>query len=222
VRGQYVGYRDEPGVASNSETETFVALRCAIDNPRWDGVPFYLRTGKYLAENARVISIAFRSPPHSMFAPGSGVGAEGPDHLTFDLGDSSRVSLSFYGKRPGAGMYLEKESLQFELHDAGEHAHLLEAYERLIHDAMLGDHTLFISAENIERLWRRSAPLFAAPPPLHPYRPGSWGPEGRARPHRTARLATPVRAPVAPRLTRALDAQRLAERGGRRAGRVRT
>ena len=177
VRGQYVGYREELGVAPDSDTETFVALRCAIDNPRWDGVPFYLRTGKHLAENARVISIAFRSPPHSMFAPGSGVGADGPDHLTFDLGDSSRVSLSFYGKRPGAGMHLGKESLQFELHDAGEHAHLLEAYERLIHDAMLGDPTLFISAENIERLWRRSAPLFADPPPLHPYHPGSWGPD---------------------------------------------
>ena len=177
VRGQYDGYREEPGVAPDSDTETFVALRCAVDNPRWKGVPFYLRTGKHLAENARIISIAFRSPSHSMFASGSGAGARGPDHLTFDLGDSSRVSLSFYGKRPGAGMHLDKESLQFELHDAGEHAHLLEAYERLIHDALLGDHTLFISAENIERLWRRSEPLFVDPPPLHPYRPGSWGPD---------------------------------------------
>jgi glucose-6-phosphate 1-dehydrogenase len=177
VRGQYDGYRDEPGVAPDSDTETFVALRCMVDNERWRGVPFYLRTGKHLAENARVISIAFRSPPRTMFPAGSGAGAAGPDHLTFDLGDSSRVSLSFYGKRPGAGMYLDKESLQFELHDAGEHARLLEAYERLIHDALLGDHTLFVSAENIERLWRRSSPLLDDPPPLHSYRPGSWGPE---------------------------------------------
>jgi glucose-6-phosphate 1-dehydrogenase len=177
VRGQYDGYRSEPGVAPDSDTETFVALRCEVDNPRWAGVPFLLRTGKHLAESARVISIAFRSPPHSMFPSGSGAGAQGPDHLTFDLGDSSRVSLSFYGKRPGAGMNLDKDSLQFELHDAGEHGSLLEAYERLIHDALLGDHTLFISAENIERLWRRSEPLLADPPPLHPYRPGSWGPD---------------------------------------------
>jgi glucose-6-phosphate 1-dehydrogenase len=177
VRGQYDGYRDEPGVAPDSDTETFVALRCEIDNPRWAGVPFYLRTGKHLAENARVISIAFRSPPQGMFPPGSGAGAQGPDHLTFDLADASRVSLSFYGKRPGAGMNLDKRSLQFELHDAGEHGGLLEAYERLIHDALLGDHTLFLSAENIERLWHTSAPLLDDPPPLHPYRPGSWGPD---------------------------------------------
>ncbi len=177
VRGQYDGYREEAGVLPSSDTETFVALRCEVDNARWAGVPFYLRTGKHLAENARVISIAFRSPPQSMFPAGSGVGAAGPDHLTFDLADSSRVSLSFYGKRPGAGMNLDKQSLQFELHDAGEHGGLLEAYERLIHDALLGDHTLFISAENIERLWHASAPLLDAPPRLHSYRPGSWGPD---------------------------------------------
>jgi glucose-6-phosphate 1-dehydrogenase len=177
VRGQYDGYRDELGVSPDSDTETFVALRCAVDNARWEGVPFYLRTGKHLAENARVISIAFRAPPRSMFPPGSGVGAEGPDHVTFDLGDSSRVSLSFYGKRPGAGMYLDKRSLQFELYDAGHDGKFLEAYERLLHDALLGDHTLFISAESIERLWHTSAPLLDDPPPLHPYRPGSWGPD---------------------------------------------
>ena len=103
VRGQYIGYRDEPGVAPDSETETFVALRCEIDNWRWAGVPFFLRTGKRMAEGARIISIAFREPPKSMFPPGSGVGAQGPDHLTFDLADASKLSLSFYGKRPGPG-----------------------------------------------------------------------------------------------------------------------
>ena len=87
----------------DSETETFVALRCEIDNWRWAGVPFYLRTGKRMAEGARIISIAFREPPKSMFPPGSGVGAHGPDHLTFDLADASKLSLSFYGKRPGPG-----------------------------------------------------------------------------------------------------------------------
>ncbi|MEO9224170.1 MAG: glucose-6-phosphate dehydrogenase, partial [Acidimicrobiales bacterium] len=106
VRGQYEGYRATPGVAQESQTETFIALRCAIDNWRWAGVPFYLRTGKHMAQGARIISIAFREPPKSMFPPGSGVGSKGPDHLTFDLADSSRLSLSFYGKRPGPGMTL--------------------------------------------------------------------------------------------------------------------
>jgi glucose-6-phosphate 1-dehydrogenase len=101
VRGQYTGYRLENGVDPESDTETFIALKCLIDNWRWAGVPFFLRTGKRLAEGQRIISIAFREPPKSMFPVGSGVGAQGPDHLTFDLADASKMSLSFYGKRPG-------------------------------------------------------------------------------------------------------------------------
>ncbi len=174
VRGQYTGYLDEAGVSPDSETETFVALRCEIDNWRWAGVPFYLRTGKRLAEGARIISIAFREPPKSMFPTGSGVGAHGPDHLTFDLADASKLSLSFYGKRPGPGMKLDKLSLQFALHETD--SDVLEAYERLIHDAMSGDHTLFTTAEGIERLWELSTPLLENPPPVRPYAPGSWGP----------------------------------------------
>jgi len=176
VRGQYDGYLDEPGVRPHSETETFIALRCEIDNWRWAGVPFYLRTGKRMAEGARIISIAFREPPKSMFPVGSGVGAHGPDHLTFDLADASLLSLSFYGKRPGPGMKLDKQSLQFSLHETGRATDLLEAYERLIYDAMSGDHTLFTSAEGIERLWERSKPLLDNPPRVRPYAPGSWGP----------------------------------------------
>ena len=176
VRGQYLGYRDEKGVAQDSETETFIALKCEIDTWRWAGVPFFLRTGKKMAEGARIISIAFREPPKSMFPAGSGVGAQGPDHLTFDLADASKLSLSFYGKRPGAGMKLDKLSLQFALHETGRQADVLEAYERLIHDAMSGDHTLFTSADGIERLWEISAGLLDSPPPVRPYAPGSWGP----------------------------------------------
>ncbi|MCU1392272.1 MAG: zwf, partial [Ilumatobacteraceae bacterium] len=176
VRGQYIGYRDIEGVRHDSETETFIALKCYVDNWRWAGVPFYLRTGKRLAEGARIISIAFREPPKSMFPPGSGVGAHGPDHLTFDLADSSKLSLSFYGKRPGPGMKLDKLSLQFALHETGREADVLEAYERLIHDAMSGDHTLFTTAEGIERLWELSTPLLQSPPPVRSYSPGSWGP----------------------------------------------
>ena len=176
VRGQYTGYLDEPGVPPHSDTETFIALRCEIDNWRWADVPFYLRTGKRMAESARIISIAFHEPPKSMFPTGSGVGAHGPDHLTFDLADVSKLSLSFYGKRPGPGMTLDKQSLQFSLHETGRAADVLEAYERLIYDAMIGDHTLFSSAEGIESLWERSEPLLRNPPPVRPYQPGSWGP----------------------------------------------
>jgi glucose-6-phosphate 1-dehydrogenase len=176
VRGQYIGYRSEQGIDPRSDTETFIALKCEIDNWRWAGVPFYLRTGKRMAEGQRIISIAFREPPKSMFPPGSGIGEQGPDHLTFDLADASKVSLSFYGKRPGPGMRLDKLSLQFAMHETGLIGDVLEAYERLILDAMRGDHTLFTTAEGIERLWEVSAPLLTAPPPVRSYAPGTWGP----------------------------------------------
>ncbi len=176
VRGQYVGYRDEPGVGPESDTETFVALKCHIDNWRWAGVPFYLRTGKKLAEGARIISIAFKEPPLSMFPSGSGVGDRGPDHLTFDLADSSKMSLSFYGKRPGPGMRLDKLSMQFSVQESHWAGSVLEAYERLILDAAHGDRTLFTSATGVERLWEVSTPLLDNPPVVRPYRPGTWGP----------------------------------------------
>jgi len=176
VRGQYNGYRAEQGVSPDSETETFIALKCSIDNWRWAGVPFFLRTGKRLAEGQRIISIAFREPPKSMFPADSGVGAQGPDHLTFDLADASKMSLSFYGKRPGPGMRLDKLSLQFAMRDTGLIGDVLEAYERLILDAMRGDRTLFTTADGIERLWAASSTLLESPPPVRFYAPGSWGP----------------------------------------------
>ncbi len=176
VRGQYRGYRDEPGVPADSDTETFVALKCEIDNWRWAGVPFFLRTGKGMAEGQRIISIAFHEPPRSMFPPGSGVGQKGPDHLTFDLADVSKMSLSFYGKRPGPGMKLDKLSLQFTMEETGHAGDVLEAYERLILDAMRGDRTLYNTAEGIERLWEVSAPLLEDPPPTRSYDLDSWGP----------------------------------------------
>ena len=140
-------------------------------------MPFFLRTGKRLAEGQRIISIAFRQPPKSMFPVGSGVGAQGPDHLTFDLADASKMSLSFYGKRPGPGMRLDKLSLQFAMHDTGWIGNVLEAYERLILDAMRGDHTLFTTSEGIERLCEVAVPLLEAPPPVRLYQPASWGPK---------------------------------------------
>jgi glucose-6-phosphate 1-dehydrogenase len=101
------------------------------------------------------------------------MGAHRPDHLTFDLADSSKLSLSFYGKRPGPGMQLDKLSLQFALRETGYETDVLEAYERLIHDAMSGDHTLFTPADDIERLWEISALLLEDPPEVEPYAAGS-------------------------------------------------
>jgi glucose-6-phosphate 1-dehydrogenase len=176
VRGQFSGYRGLEGVARDSDTETFIALRCQLDNWRWAGVPFYLRTGKQLAEGQRIISIAFKEAPRSMFPPDSGVGQAGPDHLTFDLADESRVSLSYYGKRPGPGMKLDKLSMQFSTQETDRAGDVLEAYERLMLDAMRGDHTLFTTAGGIESLWERSEPLLQSPPPVKSYPPGSWGP----------------------------------------------
>ena len=155
-----------------------MALRCEIDNWRWAGVPFYLRTGKQMAEGARIVSIAFREPPKSMFPAGSGVGAQGPDHLTFDLADSSKLSLSFYGKRPGPGHEARQaEPAVRPARDRAAPSDVLEAYERLIHDAMSGDQTLFTNAEGIERLWEVSQP---APRPTRrrcsSTGSGSWGP----------------------------------------------
>ncbi|CAM3177264.1 glucose-6-phosphate dehydrogenase [Nocardioides dubius] len=176
VRGQYVGYRDEPGVAPDSETETFIALKCYIDNWRWADVPFYLRTGKRLGAGQRIISIAFKEPPKSMFPPGSGIGDDGPDHLTFDLADASRMSLSFYGKRPGPGFALNKLSMQFAMESTGWTGASLEAYERLILEAVKGNKTLFTTAEGVERLWEISQPMLENPTPVRSYEQGSWGP----------------------------------------------
>ena len=176
VRGQFAGYTGLDGVPGDSDTETFIALKVGLDNWRWAGVPFYLRTGKRMAEGARIISIAFKEAPRSMFPAHSGVGNAGPDHLTFDLADESKVSLSFYGKRPGPGMRLEKLSMQFSTQETERAGDVLEAYERLILDAMRGDHTLFTTADGIESLWERSAPLLANPPEVKSYPQGTWGP----------------------------------------------
>ncbi len=174
VRGQYEGYLDEPGVAPGSDTETFVALEVEIDNWRWAGVPFYLRTGKRLAEKRRVITIAFREPPHRMFRSTNGFP---PNELVLEFDDPGTISASFLAKVPGATTELAPAKLTFHYEDSFCASRQLESYERLIHDVMIGDRTLFTRADGIERLWEISAPLLEHPPPVLPYGPGSWGPE---------------------------------------------
>jgi glucose-6-phosphate 1-dehydrogenase len=173
VFGQYAGYRDEDGVDPESQTETLVAARVSIDNWRWAGVPFYLRTGKRMAETRRVVTIAFRDPPRRMFNSSNGFR---PNELIFDLGDPGSISSTFLAKVPGPTMELGTARFTFGYEDSFTAAHQLEAYERLIHDALMGDRTLFTRADGIERLWEVCAPVLDSPPRVHPYFPGSWGP----------------------------------------------
>ncbi len=179
VRGQYASYREEEGIASDSETETFVALRAFVDNWRWSGVPFYLRSGKRMAESRHLLTIAFKEPPRRMFPLDCGQAVEsfGHDHLTFELGDPGTISASFLAKVPGPAMRLGEAHMNFSYATTfGGSEQALEPYERLLHDVLVDDRTLFTTAEAIERLWEVSEPMLEAPPPVQPYEPGSWGP----------------------------------------------
>jgi glucose-6-phosphate 1-dehydrogenase len=179
VRGQYVGYREEDGVAPDSDTETFVAVKAFIDNWRWEGVPFYLRSGKRLAESRHLLTIAYAQPPRRMFPLDCDqiVESFGHDHLTFELGDPGSISASFLAKVPGPTIKLGEAHMRFSYADTfGGVERALDAYERLIHDVMVGDRTFFTSSAAIERLWEISTPVLEEPPPVLPYEPGSWGP----------------------------------------------
>jgi len=180
VRGQYEGYREEDGVPVDSDTETFVAVKAFVDNWRWEGVPFYLRSGKRLAESRHLLTIAFKQPPRRMFPLDCDQIAEsfGHDHLTFELGDPGSISASFLAKVPGPRIELGEAHMRFSYADTfGGNDQALDPYERLIHDVMVGDRTLFSSSEAIERLWEVSEPLLEAPSRALPYEPGSWGPK---------------------------------------------
>ena len=173
VRGQYDGYRDADGVAADSDTETLVAVEAHIDNDRWDGVPIYLRTGKKMPQGRRVITLTLKRPPMDMFPGDLGTHA---DQLVFEIGEPGRIRINFLAKEPGPTMRLGEAHLDFNYAQSFDPRCELEAYERLLHDAMLGDQTLFNRAEGIERLWAVSAPLLAAPEPVRAYAPGTWGP----------------------------------------------
>jgi glucose-6-phosphate 1-dehydrogenase len=179
VRGQYRGYREEDGVDPDSDTETFVAVKAFVDNWRWEGVPFFLRTGKRLAESKHLLTIAFGQPPRRMFPLDCDQVVEsfGRDHLTFELGEPGTISASFLAKVPGPTMQLGEAHMQFNYDSLGADVHGLDPYERLIHDVMVGDRTLFTSSEAIERLWEISEPVLKDPPPVEEYEPGSWGPD---------------------------------------------
>jgi glucose-6-phosphate 1-dehydrogenase len=178
VYGQYQGYLEEPGVSPTSQTETFAAVRVEIDNWRWAGVPFYLRSGKFLGQQRSVITVTLREPTLRMFPVQGRVSRDGrDDQLVIDFDDPGWIALRFLAKEPGPAQRLGQAEMEFRYADSFTRAHGLEGYERLILDAMLGDQSLFTRADGIERLWEISAPLLEDPPAPEPYARGSWGPD---------------------------------------------
>ncbi len=178
VRGQYTGYRDEPGVAEGSSTETMAAVRAEVDNWRWAGVPFLLRSGKTLGASRQVVTLGFHQPPLRMFPVRRDHTPAGRrNEIVIDFADPGSITAGFLAKEPGATMRLGAAEMTFRYADSFCAAHGLEGYERLLLDAMLGDQSLFTRADAIERLWEISAPLLDNPPAIQPYAPGSWGPQ---------------------------------------------
>lgn len=172
IWGQYRGYRQEPGVAPDSVTPTYFAVRLFIENWRWQGVPFYVRTGKRLATKTTEITLQFKSVPHRLFPDNLDLA---PNRLCLFIQPNEGVSLSFDAKAPGAGMHAEPVNMVFEYgRHYGELA-LPDAYERLLLDAMQGDAALFARNDEIDLSWALTDPL-AEPMPLAFYQPGSEGP----------------------------------------------
>ncbi|MBA2530290.1 MAG: glucose-6-phosphate dehydrogenase [Euzebyales bacterium] len=174
VRGQFDGYRAVEGVAADSDTETFVAARVFVDNWRWAGIPFYLRTGKRLADSRQSVTLAFREPPARLF-PTLPRDEQANDHLTLELGDQEGMRISFLAKKPGPALELAPASMTFA-YDGSFGSEAIGPYERLIHDALMGDRTLFTRADGIERTWELVGDILASPPSLCSYEQGSWGP----------------------------------------------
>jgi glucose-6-phosphate 1-dehydrogenase len=178
VRGQYEGYRSEPGVAADSQTETMVAVRAEVDNWRWHGVPFFLRSGKAMAASRQVVTLGFHEPPTRMFHVHRKDTPTGRmNEIVMDFADPGSITTEFLAKVPGPELSLGHATMTFRYEDSFVSANALEGYEHLILQAMIGDQALFTSSNGIERLWEISEPLLENPPPVEPYWRGSWGPE---------------------------------------------
>ena len=172
VRGQFVGYRDEPGVANDSDVETFCAVRLFIDSWRWAGVPWYLRSGKCLAETAAEVLVELKPPPQQLFAdssPASGLA----NYLRFRIAPDAAIALAARVKRAGEEFVGDQRELY--LLDAQPNEE--EPYERLLGDAMDGDGALFTREDAVEAAWAVVDPVLASHHRAHPYEPGSWGPK---------------------------------------------
>ncbi|MEK7214159.1 MAG: glucose-6-phosphate dehydrogenase [Chloroflexota bacterium] len=184
VRGQYAAgivdaravpaYLEEPGVAPESETETFFAAQVQIDSWRWAGVPFYIRAGKRLPRRETEITVVFREAPKWLFE-GTSVQSLRPNRLVLRLQPNEGISLTFLAKQPGPDVTVNRVAMDFSYRDSFM-TEPAEAYERLLLDAMHGDHTLFLRGDNVERAWSVVEPLLRNPPPLFRYPAGTWGP----------------------------------------------
>jgi len=172
VRGQYAGYREEPDVAKNSDVETFCALRLFIDSWRWEGVPWYLRSGKYLADTATEILVELKPPPQRLFADSAPM--TGPaNYLRFRLSPSSAIALAARVKLAGKEFVGDQRELYlFEEQDGEE-----SPYERLLGDAMMGDGALFTREDAVEAAWAVVDPVLKTHHRARPYKRHSWGPK---------------------------------------------
>ena len=180
VRGkQYAGYREEDGVDKNSRTETYVAMKCFIDNWRWEGVPFYIRTGKRLPTRVSEIVIHFKPSPTKLFKQmGGGVG---DNQLILRIQPDEGILLKTGMKVPGNGYDVRSVNMDFHYSDLNDH-YIPGAYERLILDCMTGDNTLYMQGEAVEETWKFVQPILDywekdSDAPLHGYPAGSWGPD---------------------------------------------
>jgi glucose-6-phosphate 1-dehydrogenase len=171
VLGQFDGYRDVPGIAAGSGRDTYDAARLWIDNARWRGVPFYLRTGKRLAATEQRVSLILREPagPLAGHLPDEG------NVLSFSLAGNGEIDLSLVAKRPGAALDLDVARASISL-SALKDADPLPPYVRLIHDVLAGDRSLFTRPDGLAAVWAVAEPLLTSPPPVASYAPGSWGP----------------------------------------------
>jgi glucose-6-phosphate 1-dehydrogenase len=172
VRGQYDGYREIDGVAEGSATETYAALRLEIDNWRWSGVPFYIRTGKCLPTTQTELRLVFKEPPRLGFRP-KGHRRPEPDQLVIKLDPSTGIRLEVDAQR---GDNVEPEQIQLDMEFAEEGGEGATPYEVLLHAAMIGRSIRFTRQDSVEETWRVLQPLLDSPPPVHPYAKGSWGP----------------------------------------------
>jgi glucose-6-phosphate 1-dehydrogenase len=173
VRGQYRGYREEEGVAPDSDAESYVALRLDIDSWRWAGVPWFIRTGKRLPMTATEAVIEFNAPPRLLFTP-PGSRAPHPNHLRFRLGKEDGVMLHLQTKAPGDDLTTRPVDLEVSFDEV--FGRRQEAYRRLLEDAMEGDARRFGRADAVDEQWRIFEQVLAAPHPVVPYRQGTWGP----------------------------------------------
>jgi glucose-6-phosphate 1-dehydrogenase len=171
VRGQYTGYRREPGVATNSDVETFCALRLFIDSWRWAGVPWYLRSGKYLAATATEVVVELKAPPQSLFADSAGTLGHS-NYLRFRISPNSAIALAARVKRAGKEFVGDQRELYLVEEQPGEES----PYARLLGDAMAGDGALFAREDAVEAAWAAVDPIIRTHPHVLPYQRGTWGP----------------------------------------------